>query len=96
MADLWESLDFWAGLTGAMLHIDNIDLYTPEGRTQATNIVLEGLAAHNAMPIGIPPMFSEGLRDSLVNELDMFLRGMVTADTTAQQMHNRVSLWLIE
>ena len=70
---------------------------TEDGQAQAIEAAIAKLAVYNEMPITSPFMIPTGL---FVGPLDTFLRtsrGSVFGTyETAQELHNRVSLWLIE
>jgi hypothetical protein len=71
-------------------------VYTAEGRALSVQNTIARLAIYNEMPVIMQPFFPAGLRDGIADTLDRLLRGLITAEAAAQQMHNRVSLWLIE
>lgn len=70
--------------------------FTADERIQAIETAIGRLATYNEMPVTPPFMIPNGLFEDL---LDTFLRtpsGIFGAQQTAQELHNRVSLWLIE
>jgi hypothetical protein len=71
-------------------------LFTREEREPEIQNAIARLTAYNEKPVSIPPFFPAGVRYALVETLDQFLRGLITAENAAGQMHNRVQLWLIE
>ena len=67
-----------------------------EERAQAISTAIDRLATYNEMPI-TPPFFIPG--GIFADVLENFLRmpdGFMSAAEVAQELHNRVSLWLIE
>ena len=66
-------------------------------QAEAFEIAIARLAAYSEMPVTSPFMIPRGLYGDL---LDTFLRtprgSVFGAQQTAQELHNRVSLWLIE
>ena len=69
---------------------------TPGGQARVAEYALQRLAVYNEMPVVHPPFFPAGVVDGLTGILDNFLLGITTPQAAAQQMHNMVSLWLIE
>jgi len=58
------------------------------------NQAVSRIAAYNEMEMGL---LRPGLPwEIFADHLDYFLRGIITAETAAQRMHNAISLWLIE
>ncbi|MCL2386645.1 MAG: hypothetical protein FWC89_03745 [Defluviitaleaceae bacterium] len=98
MDDVWIHLDFldvnfWDSGWVAR-NFDGIN--TAQERAEATEHVIMSIANLNEKPVVLPPMFPDGLRDGLLDTLEQFLHGLISSEAAAQQMHNRVSLWLIE
>lgn len=71
-------------------------LYTPEGRARELENVLARLSVYNEMPISLPPLIPHGLRQGIIDTVEQLIHGIITPETAAQHIHNRVFLWLIE
>jgi len=69
---------------------------TVEERMELIDIAMARLERYNEMPVTSPFFLPSGL---FMDTLDTFLRspdGFMGATQTAQELHNRASLWLIE
>ena len=74
----------------------NSSVRNEETRPQEIEQAMARLAHFNEMPAVVPPFIPDGLREGLFETLDQFMRGLITAEAAAQQMHNRMTLWLME
>jgi len=81
---------------GAASRILSNAVHHPNTQEQEIENAIARLAELNEMPIAPIPFFPQGLSDGLMDTFDQFLRGLITAQAAAEQMHNRVFLWLIE
>jgi hypothetical protein len=64
-------------------------------RRQANRDAMARLAEFNEMPAAV--IQGHNLPDGIIlSPLDSFLLGLSTAQATAQEIHNRITLWLIE
>ena len=68
----------------------------PATRQGYIDAAVERVAAYNRMPVVALPFFPEGLTAALTETIENFIRGTITTQAAAQDIHNRVSLWLIE
>ena len=69
---------------------------TPEERAQEMDAAVSRIARYNEMPISRPPLFPAGLVAGIEDVIEQLVRGTITPESAAQQIHNRVFLWLIE
>jgi len=75
-------------------YMDFIAFDDNELRERETEATVNRIAELNELPMTLlQPMIPMRLFEE---SLENFMRGFITAETAAQQMHNAVSLWLIE
>jgi len=67
-----------------------------DNSAEAIENAISKLAVYNEMPMVHPPFLPTGLRNGLIDILTQFGQGLLAPEATAQQMRNRVALWLIE
>ena len=89
-----EAIAFDSELGSHGIFADSV--HYPGTQQQEIENAITRLAAFNEMPVALIPFFPQGLSDGLFEIYDQFLRGLITSHAAAQDMHNRVALWLIE
>lgn len=77
---------------GQMQAFEN--MFTPSLRIPQFEAAVNRIATYNEMPMGmLSPMIPGFLYQ---DHFEQFRRGLITAKTAAQRIHNSVSLWVIE
>jgi len=66
----------------------------PDLREREIQNVINRVAVYNEMPMTLSSSLIP--QHLFLEPLDQFMRGLITAETTANQLQNRIGLWLIE